>query len=97
VNNKRTVTVAVQVLPLTEEAYEIVDRAIEVIARSGVKYEVGPMETTMEGDLDALMEVAKAAHRECFEAGAGRVVTFIKIGDAAGGSTIEDKMSKYHR
>jgi uncharacterized protein (TIGR00106 family) len=94
-DEKRVVTVAVQVLPLTEDAYAVVDRAIEVIARSGVRYEVGPMETTMEGDLDELLEVAKAAHRVCFEAGADRVVTIIKIGDAVVGSTISDKMRKY--
>jgi len=96
-DEKRDVTVAVQVLPLTEDAYAVVDRAIEVIVQSGVKYEVGPTETTMEGDLDELLEVAKAAHRICFEAGASRVVTIIKIGDAVGGSTISDKMEKYRR
>lgn len=96
-DEKRVVTVAVQVLPLTEDAYSVVDRAIEVIARSGVRYEVGPMETTMEGDLDELLEVTKAAHRVCFEAGANRVVTIIKIGDAVAGSTISDKMRKYRR
>lgn len=96
-NEKHTVTVAVQVLPLTPDAYAVVDRAIEVIARSGVKYEVGPMETTMEGDLDQLLEVAKSAHRVCRAAGAERVVTIIKIGDAIGGSTIADKVGKYRQ
>ncbi len=94
-DEQRVVTVAVQDLPLTEDAYAVVVRVIEVIARSGVRYEVGPMETTMEGDLDELLEVAKAAHRVCFEAGADRVVTIIKIGDAVAGSTISDKMGKY--
>ena len=96
-NEKHTVTVAVQVLPLTPDSYAVVDRAIEVIARSGVKYEVGPMETTMEGDLDQLLEVAKSAHRVCLAAGAERVVTIIKIGDAIGGSTIADKVGKYRQ
>ncbi len=96
-NEKHTVTVAVQVLPLTPDAYAVVDRAIEVIARSGVKYEVGPMETTMEGDLDQLLAVAKSAHRVCLAAGAERVVTIIKIGDSIGGSTIADKVGKYRQ
>jgi len=96
-SKKRDVTVAVQTLPLIEDAYAVVDHAIDVIARSGVKYEVGPMETTMEGDLDELLEVAKDVHRSCFEVGANRVVTIIKIGDAVGGSTIADKMDKYRR
>jgi len=94
-NEQHTVTVAVQVLPLTPDAYAIVDRAIATIAQSGVKYEVGPMETTMEGDLDELLEVAKTAHRACLAAGTERVVTIIKIGDATGGSTIADKVGKY--
>ena len=93
---KRTVNLAVQVLPLVEDVYSVVDRAIEVIQRSGFKYEVGPMETTLEGDdLDRLLETAKSAHYACFEAGAEKVVTIIKIADALQGTTIEEKVSKY--
>ena len=96
--DKRIVNVSVQVLPLVEDAYPIVDKAIAAIKASGVKYEVGPMETTMEGDdLDQLLEVAKSAHRACFEAGAGRVVTIIKIADALEGTSIEKKVGKYRR
>jgi len=91
----RTVNVSVQVLPLVEDVYPVVDQAIKVIAASGVKYEVGPMETVMEGPLDQLLGVAKAAHLACFEAGARKVVTIIKIGDAVDGTTIEEKVSKY--
>lgn len=92
---QRTVNVAVQVLPLSEEVYSVVDRAIEVIAASGFRYEVGPMETVMEGPLDELLEVAKQAHLACFAAGAEQVVTVIKIGDRVTGTTIEEKTSQY--
>jgi len=91
----RVVNVSVQVLPLVEDVYPVVDRAIAVIAASGVKHEVGPMETVMEGPLDQLLEVAKAAHLACFDGGAQRVVTIIKIGDAVGGTTIDEKVAKY--
>lgn len=91
----RTVNVAVQVLPLVEDVYPVVDRAIAVIAQSGVRYEVGPMETVMEGPLDRLLEVARAAHLACFEAGAARVMTIIKIGDQTCGTTMDEKVSKY--
>jgi uncharacterized protein YqgV (UPF0045/DUF77 family) len=95
-NKQRTINVAVQVLPLVEDAFPVVDRAIEVIQRSGVKYEVGPLETTLEGDdLDHLLSVARDAHLACFEAGAGQVVTLIKIADALAGTTIDEKVSKY--
>ncbi len=96
-DENRTVNVAVQVLPLVEDVFPVVDRAIEAIARSGVRYEVGPMETVMEGPLDRLLEVAKAAHLACFEAGAGQVMTIIKIGDQTGGTTIEQKVGKYRQ
>ena len=95
---KKPLNVAVQVLPLTENPIPIVDKAIEAIQASGVKYEVGPLETTIEGDnLDRLLEVAKAAHRACLEAGAGKVVTIIKIAEATEGTTIEQKVSKYRK
>ena len=95
---KRTRNVAVQVLPLVEDIYPIVDKAIEAIQSSGVKYVVGPLETTLEGDdLDQLLEVAKSAHRACFKAGASKVVTIIKIADALEGTTIEEKVSKYRK
>ena len=91
----RTVNVAVQVLPMVDDLFPIVDQAIEAIAQSGVKYEVGPMETVMEGSLDKLLEVAKAAHLACFEAGAEKVITIIKIGDQTCGTTIDEKVGKY--
>ena len=46
-----------------------------------VKVELGPMFTTLEGDLDACMDVAKKMHESVFEAGAERVGTVIKIDD----------------
>ena len=91
----KTINVSVQVLPLHPNPYPIVDRAIAAIDASGVQYEVGPLETTMEGELDELLEVAKAAHRACFVDGVDKVVTLIKIADAVGGTTIAEKVSKY--
>lgn len=92
----QTVNVSVQVLPLHPQPYPIVDRAIEAIAASGVKYEVGPLETTLEGDnLDELLAVAKQAHRACFVDGVEHVVTLVKIAEAVGGTSIEEKVGKY--
>ena len=97
IDEKRTVNVSVQVLPLAEDVFPIVDHAIEAIANSGVHYEVTPMETVMEGSLDDLLSAAKAAHLACFDAGATQVVTLIKIGDSIHGTTIEAKVGKYRK
>jgi uncharacterized protein YqgV (UPF0045/DUF77 family) len=95
-DEKRIVNVGVQVLPLTEDALPIVDRAIAAIAASGLRYEVGPLETTIEGPFDAALEAAKAAHLACLESGVQHVVTVIKIADgAAGAHTIDEKTAKY--
>lgn len=89
------ITVSFEVIPICDDPYPIVDKAIEVVQRSGFKYEVGPHETTMEGQLDELLDVVKAGHRACLEAGAARVITFVKIVDAVGGTTIAEKVGKY--
>ena len=91
----RTVTVAVEVLPFCDDPYPVVDRAIEAIRATGIKYQVCPLETVMEGTLDQCLAAAKAAHEACFEAGVQRALTFIKISDGTDGSTIDDKMAKY--
>ena len=90
----KAINVSVQVVPLHRDPYPIVDGAIEAIAESGVKYEVGPMETVLEGELDELLEVVKAAHRACFVEGVERVITYVKIADSVSGTTIEEKVGK---
>jgi len=87
----------IQVLPQAEDVYAVVDRAIEAIGASGLRYEVTPMETVVEGQLDELLEVAKKAHRACLEAGAGSVMTYIKLCERAsdGEVTIDHIMARY--
>jgi uncharacterized protein (TIGR00106 family) len=92
-----TINVSLQVVPVVSEEriYPVVDKVIEYIASTGVKYVVGPMETTMEGDLDALMEIVKKAQRICVEEGASRVVSVVKIDYKDEGVTIDEKIQKY--
>jgi len=91
------INVSFQVLPQvsTGDLYAVVDKAIEVVQQSGVPYEVGPMETTMEGELDELLEIVKKAQQACVNAGASRVVTVIKIDNAPEGVTMAEKVDKY--
>ena len=94
---KHKLVMGIQVLPQAEDFYAVVDRAIEEIASSGLRYEVCPMETVVEGDIDELFEVAKRAHRACLEAGTGRVVTHIKLAERADDKdiTIGSIMERY--
>ncbi len=93
----KTVNIALQILPAAKEIhpYKLVDKAIEVIVNSGLKYKVTPFETVMEGTYDEIMEVVKKAQIACYEAGAESLMTYIKIQSSLEDVTIEDKMEKY--
>jgi uncharacterized protein (TIGR00106 family) len=92
------INLAIQVLPKVKDGntYAIVDKAIEVIAASGVKYRVCPFETVMEGPYDRLMRIVRDAQQACFDAGAEEVLVNIKIQNRRDGDvTIEEKTGKY--
>jgi len=91
------VNVSFQVLPIVKEerVYEIVDKVIEHIDKSGVKYEVGAMETTMEGDFDKLIDIVKKSQQICIKEGVPRVVSIVKIDYKPEGVTIDEKVKKY--
>jgi uncharacterized protein (TIGR00106 family) len=93
----KIVNVALQVLPSSASIhpYLLVDKAIEVIAASGLKYKVTPFETVMEGTYDDIMKVVKQAQEACYSAGAESLMTYIKIQSSRKDVSIEDKMEKY--
>jgi uncharacterized protein YqgV (UPF0045/DUF77 family) len=94
-----TITVSFEVLPggLADKAavYRAVDAAIAVVAASGLPYRVGPMETSLEGEYDAVMEVIKQAQAAVLAAGASRVFTLVKIDNDPQGSSIGEKLANY--
>ncbi|MGL4820318.1 MAG: thiamine-binding protein [Bacilli bacterium] len=91
--------VAFQVIPKVSDnlhSYDVVDAAIAVVEKSGYTYEVGAMETTMEGPLHELLEVVKEAQEACIVAGAKEVITNIKIHyRPETGVTMHEKLHKY--
>ncbi len=93
------ITLGLQVLPYVseEKLYSVVDQVIAYIDSCGIKYEVGPMETTMEGELDDLLLIVKKAQEICIEQGASRVVSLVKIDYKKTGVTIDEKVGKYKR
>ena len=91
--------VSLQVIPKVkdERTYEVVDQVIAYIDSCKVKYEVGPMETTMEGELDQLLEIVKEAQSICVREGATRVLSVVKIDYKSEGVTIDEKIGKYRK
>lgn len=53
------INASIQIIPITldKHPYEWVDEAIAIIQQSGIKYEVGPFATVLEGQYDEVMKV----------------------------------------
>jgi len=96
-------SIAIQVLPQVEsdtEVCRIVDEVINYIRNSGLRYEVGPFETTIEGDsYDQLMEIARECQHVAVRAGAPKVFAYIKVVYQPEGEilTIDQKTGKYKK
>ena len=94
-------SIAIQVLPKVEtdaEVCRIVDAVIAYIQSTGLTYQVGAFETTVEGDsYDELMDMAKDCLKIAVQAGAPKVSAYIKAVYRPVGAllTIEQKTGKY--
>lgn len=90
---------SLQIIPIVpeNEVYSLVDEVIKIIQDSGLNYVVGPMETTIEGDLDTLLELVKKAHETCIELNATRVLSVVKIDYKPSGVTIDEKIAGYYK
>lgn len=88
---------SLQIIPAVppDNIHDVVDKVIALIQESGIKHIVGPMETTMEGELPEMLEIVQKAQQVCVEAGASRVCSVVKIDYKVGGITIEEKIGKY--
>ncbi|SNS71766.1 uncharacterized protein, MTH1187 family [Anaerovirgula multivorans] len=91
------VNLSLQVIPRVpdERIYPVVDTVIHMIQQTGLKYEVGPMETTIEGELDELLGIVKKAQELCVKEGATRVLSVVKIDYKPEGVTMDEKIKKY--
>ncbi len=73
-------------------ASKYIAEAIRVAERSGLHYQLTAMGTTLEGDLEAILKVAREMHEAPFTMGIDRVYSVIKIDDRRDRtSTMEEK------
>jgi uncharacterized protein (TIGR00106 family) len=52
---------------------------VKLLQEKGIKYQVTPTATILEGDIDQLLDVAKAIHQHTLMNGANRVITNMMI------------------
>ena len=78
------VLLQINIIPIGKEGASLSDalsEALKVVEEHNIQYELGPMSTVLEGELDTLLEVAREMHEVCFAQGYPRVVTSIRIDD----------------
>ena len=91
--------VSIQIIPKTPNGVDVipfVDRAIEVMKEAGVKYQVNPLETTMEGEMGDLLRVIERMNEAMIEMGCASVISQVKIVYRPSGITM-DELTEKHR
>ena len=75
------VNASLQILPIVNDKhpYLWVDEAIAIIQRSGIKYEVGPFATVLEGKYDEVMLVVNNVNEYLYSKGCAEWITSIQI------------------
>jgi uncharacterized protein YqgV (UPF0045/DUF77 family) len=80
--------VEVQCLPTPagtpDDPHAHVEAAIAVIQASGLRYEVGALGTTLEGEPDEVWPLLRRIHEACLAAGAEREITLVKVAESHG-------------
>ncbi len=76
-----------------DDPHAYVEAAVRVIQSSGLRYEVGALGTTLEGDDDAVWATLRAAHDAMLAAGATSGLSHVKI--ASVNRTMESLTRKF--
>lgn len=87
--------ISIQIIPKAENVIPLVDEAIKIIDESGVKYEVHPLETTMEGEMTELFAVIEKLNVRMIELGSPNVISQVKILYQPDGITMDTLTEKY--
>lgn len=90
--------VSIQIIPKTERYEDVipyVDGAIAMIEAAGVAYRVGPLETTMEGELPQLFSIIEKMNEKMVELGAVSVISQVKILYTPTGASMQRLTEKY--
>ncbi|MDN5709767.1 MAG: thiamine-binding protein [Planococcus sp. (in: firmicutes)] len=89
---------SIQIIPKTKNGEDVipyVDKAIAVIEKSGVPYQVNPLETTMEGDLTQLFSIVEEMNEAMIESGSSNVISQIKVLYQPSGASMDKLTEKY--
>ena len=92
------VNASIQIIPVVQDRhpYEWVDEAIAIIQQSGIKHEVGPFATVVEGTYEEVMQVVNNINEYLFSRACSEWICHAQVQiRSAGDITGEEKTAKF--
>ncbi|MCG7339589.1 MTH1187 family thiamine-binding protein [Staphylococcus sp. ACRSN] len=89
---------SIQIIPKTpkgEDVIPYVDEAIQVIDDSGLTYRVGPLETTVQGEMNECLILIQKLNERMVELEVPSTISQVKFYHVPEGVTIETLTGKY--
>jgi uncharacterized protein (TIGR00106 family) len=79
--HKYIVNASIQIVPIVQDKhpYEWVDEAIAVIQQSGIKHEIGPFATVLEGTYDEVMKVINKVNEYLQQKGCAEWISNVQV------------------
>ena len=92
------INASIQIVPIVRDKhpYEWVDEAIAVIQQSGIKYDVGPFATVLEGTYGEVMKVVHDVNEYLYSKSCNEWISNVQIQIRSSGDiTGEEKKEKF--
>lgn len=96
--HQHIINASIQIVPIVQDRhpYVWVDEAIEIIKSSGIKYEVGPFATVVEGTYGDVISVVNSINDYLLEKNCSEWITNLQIQIRSGGDiTSAEKTIKH--
>lgn len=97
--HQHIINASIQLVPIVQDRhpYEWVDEAIEVIKSSGIKCEVGPFATVVEGKYDEVIDVINKINEHLQKRNCSEWITSVQIQIRANGDITSDEKTEKHQ
>lgn len=95
-----TVNASIQLLPIVQDRhpYDWVDEAILIIQQSGIRHEIGPFSTVIEGTYEEVMQVIHRVNEHLYRKNCTEWITNVQIQIRSDGSiTGDEKTDKFKK
>ena len=74
---------------------DLVRLALEPVERRGLRHEVEPLGTTIEGEIEDIFDAVQEAHELLIANGVSRLTTTLRVEDKRAGTSLDDKLEGF--